>query len=133
MVVRQRFAVNVKKWSKRTGLSLEQAARGSIIEIFKRVIDRSPVDKGTFRGNWQVDQRGFTFEKTDKSGAVTIAMMTTKVNAKPLGGVTSLINNAPYGERLEFGHSKQAPMGMIRITAKEFRAVAAKQASSVKR
>lgn len=29
-------------------------------------------------------------------------------------------NTVPYATRLEFGHSKQAPNGMIRITAAEF-------------
>jgi hypothetical protein len=117
-----KFSVNVSKWAKTTGQTLEQTVRAVEMEMFSRIIVRSPVDTGRFRGNWFVDQRLQT-ENTDKSGATTIAKMTQDVLASKVGGVTSFINTLPYSERLEFGYSKQAPAGMLRLTAAEFGAV----------
>ena len=131
--MKTKFAVNVRQWAEKTGLKTEQVVRAATLEIFSRVILKSPVDTGRFRGNWQVDRRGFDWEKNDKTGSVTIEKVTADVMASEVGGVTSLINNLPYAERLEFGHSKQAPEGMVRLTAKEFVAVVEEAASKERR
>lgn len=115
-----RFAVDVRKWADVTGLSLENVVRAATIEVFARVIRKSPVDTGRFKGNWQLNERGFVETRFDKSGEITIATVTRGVEQSEVGGVTSFINNLPYGERLEFGYSKQAPEGMVRLTALEF-------------
>jgi hypothetical protein len=39
---------------------------------------------------------------------------------KSFGGVHYLQNNLPYAWRLETGYSKQAPAGIVGITALEF-------------
>lgn len=80
---------------------------------------------GRFRGNWQI---GFdsapqgTIDRIDKSGQETLA-----VNGAILAGYRAnevstiyFVNNVPYAVRLEFGYSKQAPKGMVRVTAQEF-------------
>jgi hypothetical protein len=33
------------------------------------------------------------------------------------------VNNLPYGIALEYGHSKQAPSGMIRVTLARFQQI----------
>lgn len=79
---------------------------------------------GRFRGNWQVsfDQKseGET-GRIDKSGNETIAAGNMVIERFKVG-MTSVYfcNNVPYAYPLEFGHSKQAPGGMVRITAAEF-------------
>lgn len=128
-----RFSLDVRKWADVTGLSLENAVRAASIEVFSRVIRRSPVDTGRFRGNWQINQRGFTESKFDPSGQVTIAAVTADVEQSEVGGIISLINNLPYAERLEFGHSGQAPEGMVRLTAQEFSAIAEEAAAKERR
>lgn len=129
----QRFAVNVKKWAGKTGLDAKQVVRAATLEVYTRVIQKSPVDTGRFRGNWQVDQRGFDWDKQDKTGSVTIQTVTADVMKSEVGGVTSLINNLPYAERLEYGYSGQAPEGMVRITAKEFEEAVNAAAAKVKK
>lgn len=129
----QRFAVNVRKWAERTGLDAKQVVRAATLEVFTRVIQKSPVDTGRFRGNWQVDHRGFDWDKQDKTGSVTIQTVAADVMKSEVGGVTSLINNLPYAERLEYGYSGQAPEGMVRITAKEFEEAVNAAAAKVKK
>lgn len=80
---------------------------------------------GRFRGNWQV-----TFEtpadgetgRIDKSGTLTQALGGAVLSqfVASRDNVIYFTNNVPYAVALEFGHSKQAPNGMVRITAQEF-------------
>ncbi|MBP2157127.1 Neck protein [Erwinia rhapontici] len=79
---------------------------------------------GRFRGNWQVsfDQKseGET-GRIDKSGNETIAAGNMVIERFKVGmTAVYFCNNVPYAYPLEFGHSKQAPGGMVRITAAEF-------------
>ncbi len=79
---------------------------------------------GRFRGNWQVsfDQRaeGET-GRIDKAGNATIAAGTLVIEQFRVGmSAVYFCNNVPYAYRVEMGHSKQAPGGMVRITAAEF-------------
>lgn len=78
---------------------------------------------GRFRGNWQVGldaQPDGETGRIDKNGNMTIAagnymLEQFKVGTKAI----YFANNVPYAYRLEFGHSSQAPNGMIRITAED--------------
>ncbi|UEK61234.1 hypothetical protein LL668_08960 [Providencia rettgeri] len=76
---------------------------------------------GRFRGNWQV-----TFEtpadgetgRIDKSGRMTVSMGNYVLEHFKVGmSAIYFINNVPYAYPLEMGHSKQAPNGMVAITA----------------
>ncbi|WP_426817673.1 hypothetical protein ACP3TC_04995 [Winslowiella sp. 2C04] len=78
---------------------------------------------GRFRGNWQVSfnqQAEGETGRIDKSGNTTIAAGNLVIEQFRVG-MTSVYfcNNVPYAYPLEFGHSKQAPGGMVRITAAE--------------
>ena len=132
-MARRRYSFKVRKWAKAAQLSAEQATRAATLEMFTGVVRKSPVDTGRFRANWQIDQRGFNYEKFDPSGQEKIVEITEKVMASEVGGVISLINNLPYAERLEFGHSKQAPEGMVRLTAMEFTEAAEEAARKERR
>ncbi|HHZ8295525.1 TPA: HK97 gp10 family phage protein, partial [Klebsiella pneumoniae] len=84
---------------------------------------RSPVDTGRFRGNWQItfnraplyainayDQTG---EKTIQNGKANIALYAKGA------GITSIwfSNMLIYANALEYGHSKQAPNGVMGVVA----------------
>lgn len=79
---------------------------------------------GRFRGNWQVsfDQKaeGET-GRIDKNGNATIAAGNMVIEQFRVGmTAVYFCNNVPYAYPLEFGHSQQAPGGMVRLTAAEF-------------
>ena len=54
--------------------------------------------------------------------SVAAACVTAIAPAK-FGATIYLVNNLPYAVRLEYGWSKQAPAGMVRITAAEFQSI----------
>lgn len=79
---------------------------------------------GRFRGNWQV-----TFDtpadgetgRIDKSGNMTKAVGKYVLEQFKVGtNAIYFTNNVPYAYPLEMGHSKQAPNGMVAITAEDF-------------
>lgn len=78
---------------------------------------------GRFRGNWQVSFDSPSDGETgriDKSGNQTKAAGNALIEQFRVGKkAIYFTNNVPYAYRLEFGHSKQAPNGMVRITAEE--------------
>lgn len=78
---------------------------------------------GRFRGNWQVgldvQPEGET-GRIDPNGNITMAVGNYMIEQFKVGTkAIYFTNNVPYAYRLEFGHSSQAPNGMIRITAED--------------
>lgn len=95
------------------------------LEALRGVVDKSPVDTGRFRGNWQVaigTEPSGTLDTTDKNGGPTIAAGAGAVSAySAVMGFPKmfLVNNLPYAIPLEEGHSSQAPGGMVALTVAE--------------
>ncbi|ASM31298.1 TPA: hypothetical protein ACKPUX_005223 [Serratia marcescens] len=79
---------------------------------------------GRFRGNWQVGLDAAPQGETgqvDQSGGKTLAAGTLVIERFRVGmQAVYFTNNVPYAYPLEFGHSSQAPGGMVRITAADF-------------
>lgn len=100
----------------------ELVVRKVALDLLTSLIYKSPVDTGRFRGNWfvQQDTAAQTTEAVDTSGAETIARAQGQIARFRLGGTLYLVNHLPYGQPLEYGHSQQAPGGMVRITVAEF-------------
>ena len=100
-------------------------------EALEMVVRASPVDTGAYRGNHRVsvDEADFGVDvaNRDKAGQSTIdAGLAVIASAdKPFQAVT-IQNNLVYGERLEDGHSGQAPDGVYRPTYAHIRAKHAK-------
>lgn len=126
-----KFSLDISRFVDEAEQAVEATVKTVEIELFSRIILRSPVDTGRFRGNWNVDQSSAS-QFTDVSGQVTLDRMTSDVLQSKVGGVTSFINALPYAEELEFGSSQQAPEGMVRITALEFGAIFDEAASKNK-
>lgn len=102
----------------------EKVVRGTLVSLVSRIIKRSPVDTGRFRGNWQASfntmalgQTG-TIEPVD----VTIKKAQNKANQLEMGATFFLTNNLPYSLRLEYGWSDQAPSGMVRLEVAQLQA-----------
>lgn len=120
------FADQVAAFSAKTQAKLETAVRKIALDVFKEVILMSPVDEGTFRGNWQCAIGNIpagTLEIDDKTGTATISKVEAEVLKLEVGQTIYLINNLPYAQKLEFGHSKQAPAGMVRITVQRWQPI----------
>lgn len=133
------FTVDLTKWCKETAPDhVAKVVRVSIIEIGTRVVMRSPVGDasywshpapagyvgGRFRGNWQYGFNAIPGSvdtgRIDASGGSTLAGITTGVLSNPAAGITYIVNNLPYAERIENGWSRQAPQGIVSAVELEF-------------
>lgn len=135
-----KFADGVKAYAIKAESKMARTHRAVILEAFSRVIQRTPVDTGRARGNWQVSYGtnptwtpGNPLLPKNASEQERIFAMLDAV--KP-GVTTWLSNGLPYIMVLEYGgyqnppkggegktsggYSIQAPSGMVRITALDF-------------
>jgi hypothetical protein len=130
------FSLSIRNWVEKTKDRQDLVTRKIGMDVLTRVVLRSPVDKGRFRANWQVSfdtpLRG-TVKADDKNGAGTIAKGHAILQGAIAGRDIWIVNNLPYAIPLEYGWSKQAPAGMVRITVREFRAIVNKAAAEAKR
>ncbi|MCP6695861.1 hypothetical protein [Pseudomonas donghuensis] len=81
---------------------------------------------GRFRGNWQfsIDAPATgELDRIDRSGNETIAELEAQVAALTIGQTAYIVNNLPYAIPLEYGHSTQAPHGMVRVTLANFQRI----------
>jgi hypothetical protein len=120
------FAGDVSKWTAKTEAKIETAIRKIAIDVFAEVIMMSPVDEGRFRGNWQVAIGSIptgTLEIDDKEGTATLNKAQAEALGLKAGQTIFLVNNLPYAEALEYGHSQQAPGGMIRLTVQRWKPI----------
>ncbi|EKN4774167.1 hypothetical protein ACVSUB_07335 [Yersinia enterocolitica] len=78
---------------------------------------------GRFKGSWQVTFDEMPTGETgriDKSGNMTLAMGNVALEHFKVGvNAVYFSNIVPYARELEFGHSSQAPNGMVRIVARD--------------
>ncbi|MDA8114991.1 MAG: HK97 gp10 family phage protein [Acidithiobacillus sp.] len=122
------FAIALQGFEKKAADQARIAVQKIAMEAFQRVIMRSPVDTGRFRANWGVSvgspYAGVDINSFDPDGSVTAAKAMQAVQAWNGQGDIFLCNNLPYSIVLEFGHSGQAPQGMVRLTITEMGGVA---------
>lgn len=81
---------------------------------------------GRFRGNWRFSigaPAEDVLDKIDPAGGVTLAKLRLQVEQLTIGQTAYIVNNLPYAIPLEYGHSKQAPGGMVRITLARFQQI----------
>lgn len=120
------FALDVSKFVQKVQARADLVVRKIALDVFSKVIMRSPVDTGRFRGNWQVaigEIPAGTVDVNDKEGTATIAKVTAEALKLKAGQVIFLVNNLPYAWPLENGHSSQAPSGMVGITVVEYQQI----------
>ena len=120
------FANQVKAWERKTERKMDLAVRKIALEMFRRIILKSPVLSGRFRGNWQLAIGSVpegTLELDDKTGAATIAKGAATALGINAGDTIYFANNLPYARRLEEGYSQQAPNGMVALTIQEFQSI----------
>lgn len=81
---------------------------------------------GRFRGNWQfsIDSPATSeLDRIDPSGNEAISALLNQVQALTIGQTAYIVNNLPYALPLEYGHSTQAPGGMVRVTLANFQRI----------
>lgn len=116
------FEAQLREFAAKAGARADAAVREVVLEIGRRLVIRSPVDTGRFRSNWFYSLGAPSDATTDETGARQVQGI-GEMPAQASGKVHYITNNLPYAWRLETGWSKQAPLGMVAITAIEFRGI----------
>lgn len=128
------FAAQIAEFVAKAKGNADLVVRKIALDMFARVIMKSPVDTGRFKGNWQCaigSVPAGTVALDDKGGTATIAKVTAAALGVKAGDVIYLVNNLEYARALEYGHSKQAPAGMVRLTISEFQGIVTKAATEL--
>lgn len=84
--------------------------------MYEEVVMKTPVDTGRARGNWHITmdvQSGTVLERKTQG---PLQGETQKLRVIKGDSKIYIQNNLPYILALEYGHSKQAPKGMLRKT-----------------
>lgn len=128
---------DIPNFAENTIRKLDTLLRMTAIELFRRVILKTPVDTGRARGNWQTEIGRFTKGEIEqiKSEEQVLKEMIEKVTQGDIEKGFYMANNLPYIQKLEYGgypqspkvptgktiggFSKQAPQGMVRISLEE--------------
>ncbi|OZY60398.1 hypothetical protein CJF39_05815 [Pseudomonas lundensis] len=95
---------------------LMKRVRTIALAMLQEIVLRSPVDTGRFRNNNIVSIVSPVYAstvETDASGAGTISRGAAAMSGLEPYTTVFIQNNLPYAQRLEDGHSKQAPPGGI--------------------
>lgn len=129
------FKADILKISEGVGQKLEDLQREVLFEIGSSVVMRTPVGDPTYwkspppkgyaggraRGSWQYNFGSpgtQNIEIIDKTGSASINRITSSIS--PLPGLHFISSNLDYMQRLEEGHSRQAPNGMVQLTVIDF-------------
>lgn len=118
------WTVSPQAFAKTMSDDLSKLHRATAIAILNKVIERSPVDTGRFRGNHILSlatPNTGVKDTDDKSGSVTLA-----AGLSVIGGIAKgeypliyIQNNLPYAQVLEDGSSQQAPLGIYSLAVQD--------------
>ena len=117
------------------GERADALVRAVALDVTSATVMRTPVDTGRAMGNWQLTigaPAAGTVTALDPSGAITVAKARAALAGYRTGSSIFVVNNLPYILPLEYGSSKKAPAGMLRITLREWRTVVANAARRLK-
>lgn len=109
------FSNQIKKFSKNTEKAAEMIFKGTALDLFGRIVARTPVDTGRLRGNWYAELN----KPSDLIDASSQGYEAMVMKAK-IGDSIYFVNNLPYAKTIEDGSSTQAPSGMVKVTITEF-------------
>lgn len=127
------FEAEVRALVEKRKLSLELITKRIVFDVFSRVIMKTPVDTGRLRANWvvsvgDVPKKAVNESKMDPSGVTPDGSGSSATKSEVLGElgkqklagtVVWLTNSLPYAYPIEYGHSRQAPQGMVRLSVAE--------------
>ena len=114
------FKRNFSALLKRVGDKADLVVRKVAIELQSSMIEKSPVDTGRFRANWQCGVGSVNASVAAAIGSDYKGRAVTAIQGWKPDQTIYLTNSLPYSRRLEFGWSQQAPGGMVRLTVQDY-------------
>lgn len=134
------FALDLAKFAEKAKERADEVVGAVVVRIAAELDRRSPVGDavywkhpapkgyvgGHFRGNWQIGigaWPGGEVPGVDPTGAATVGRIAAAIPDEASGNVFYIANNVPYADRIEYGWSRQAPQGLVGLTATMFQQI----------
>lgn len=135
------FALDLQKFAENAKEQADQVVGEIVVGVARELDMRSPVGDATywtrpapkgyiggrFRANWQLgigQKVNGTVEANDLNGTIALPAIMAAVPEEAAGNVYYLSNNLPYAQRIEDGwSSRQAPQGLVGLTAIKFQQI----------
>lgn len=131
------FALQIGEFAALAKENSQQVVRKVAGDVLAKTVLRTPVGNpsiwkskppagyvgGRLRANWVTTYGNPSFitrPGIDKTGDATILKGQATIRRAPAGETIYILNSLPYAIPVEFGHSSQAPAGMVRLTVAEF-------------
>lgn len=112
---------NWDKVAEALGKTVQETVEIVALETHRRIAERTPVDTGRAKAGWMITE---TLDSTVADNT-TVQFSRSRLSGEskvPLPSKIYIVNAVPYIVYLEDGWSKQAPLGMVRITVAEMEA-----------
>jgi hypothetical protein len=114
------FGRQLDKYLKNVQKTGTKEIRGVGLKSLSLVMTKSPVDFGTFRGNWKVGINSIDSKiNYGRLEGTARREGESRIGSIKSGERINISNALPYAMRLEYGYSNQAPSGMVRTTLNE--------------
>jgi hypothetical protein len=118
----EKFKRSFSALLKRVGDKADLVVRKTALELHSSMVRMSPVDTGRFRSNWQSGFGSANIDTGSPENSDAIGRASAALESWKPGQTIWLTNSLPYSRALEYGHSKQAPGGMVRLTIQNYAA-----------
>ena len=115
------FTFDMSRFANKSLGEIEQVVRKTAIDLTTSIIKSTPVDTGRARANWFVSFESAIEDTTDNTNfnSALADGINTLLKGK-IGKYIYIQNNLDYIVKLEYGASKQAAQGMVRINVERF-------------
>lgn len=137
--INAKFKKSIAEQIKKANLNAQELVTKTMLDLQKRVDEKSPVDEGRFRGNTVIGVKKIntSINNPDASRGDPTPGIRAAAALKgfAMGDTLYLTNSLPYARVLEYGEypgtgektingfSTQAPQGMFGVTALEFKSI----------
>ena len=127
------FQADLNRFAQRIDVDIGTVVKHTVLTLHKKIVMRTPVDTGRARASWGISrgeraatvaperQRAAKSSKQEATEEALKAQAVVKAADSKSGAyaVWWIFNNLPYIKPLEYGSSRQAPAGMVRVSMAE--------------
>lgn len=116
------LGADLRKIAKKKKQTLNQAYSSIMFDLANQIITMSPKDTGAFQANWlaALNSGDYTFDKAKTNVSEADGRLTATLGSLTTDKNFFFTNSLPYAQKLEDGHSEQAPSGVVRITINDY-------------
>lgn len=119
-----RWNLRLDRFRSRIGENVKKKAERVTQELVDRFIESSPVYQGRFRAAWNVSEGRPVFVSIPRdAGSPDNPLPAPRIVVRATSDfpIFYITNGQPYGVKLEYGSSDQAPHGVVRVNIASMR------------